>query len=1296
MDLTILAGAPAFSDFRIDGLKSSLAAAEPRLAGASIEARFVYLLDLAAPLDETAARRVNALLGAAEYARPDCACFFVTPRKGTLSPWASKANDIFRNCGLAGQVNRVERGVEFVVRDSSGKAWAGADLGPAANVFFDRMTEGLYDCLCGFFERQEPARGRVFDVLARGRAALEEANRAIGLALSADEMDYLLGVYRQAGRNPTDTELVMFGQVNSEHCRHKIFNAEWTKDGQPVPQSLFQMIRHTHKTHPEGTLVAYRDNAGVLDGFDADTLRVDPESHGYRYVRDRIDMVMKVETHNHPTAISPFPGAATGVGGEIRDEAATGVGGKTKAGVCGFMVSNLRVPDFLMPWEERPAPEFPTRLASPLSIMLDGPIGGAAFGNEFGRPQLCGFFRTYEEKVAGAWRGYHKPIMLAGGMGNIRRGHIEKHGISSGDLIVQLGGPALRIGLGGGAASSMATGSNDAALDFDSVQRGNAEMERRCQEVVDACAALGDANPILSIHDIGAGGLSNGCPELVEETGGRFDLREVPNEEPSMNPMEIWCCEAQERYVLAIHPQDRERFLDICRRERCPAAVIGVAGDDKRLVLRDPLFGDNPIDMDIQALLGKPPRMTREIGPAPAVPPELVLDGVKPADALQRVLRLPAVANKNFLITITDRSVTGLVHRDQMVGPFQLPLADNAITATGHLSVTGESMATGERSPVAVIDGPASGRLAIGEALTNLAGAPVGAIGNVKLSANWMCACGEPGEDNALRATVEAVAMDLCPALGISIPVGKDSLSMRTLWEDSTGAKQRQVAPLSLVATAFAPVTDVRLALTPDLKADGSRLVLVDLGNGRNRLGGSALAQVYNQAGDTPADLDDPAQLKEFFAAMQEIVAGGLALSYHDRSDGGAIITLAEMAMAGGRGVTADIPAMGADPLAALFSEELGAVLEVEPAKLSAVMGVFRAHGLGQATREIGSTTPYRQLKVSVDGAVQIDETLARVRSAWSELTCKMQELRDNPVCAREEFAAASDAEDPGMSFKLTYDPDAVSTVTAKRRPRIAILREQGVNGQVEMAAAFTRAGFDAVDVHMSDLHAGRQSLEGFNGLVACGGFSYGDVLGAGSGWARSILFNPRLEAMFRDFFTRPDTFTLGVCNGCQMVSQLADLIPGAQDWPRFGRNRSEQFEARFETVEVLDSPSILLRGMAGSRIPIAVAHGEGFAHFASEESAARLAAAKGVALRYVDTRGIPTEIYPYNPNGSAGGVTGFTSLDGRATIMMPHPERGFRSVQLSYRPADLFTKEDGPWMRMFRNAYDFVASRMA
>jgi phosphoribosylformylglycinamidine synthase len=982
------------------------------------------------------------------------------------------------------------------------------------------------------------------------------------------------------------------------------------------------------------------------------------------------------------------------VGGEIRDEAATGIGSKTKAGLAGFMVSNLRVPGYVMPWEKTSA-EFPKRLATPLSIMLDGPIGGAAFGNEFGRPQLCGFFRTYEEQAAGRYRGYHKPIMLAGGMGNIRRSQVSKKPVPPGALIVQLGGPAMRIGLGGGAASSMTTGSNDEALDFDSVQRGNAEMERRCQEVIDACVTLGDSNPILSIHDIGAGGLSNGCPELVEKTGATFELRAVHNEERSMSPMEVWCCEAQERYVLAILPEDRERFEALCLRERCPVAFIGVARDDQRLLLHDAQFGDDPIDMNIKVLLGKPPRMVREVTHEAAKLAPLKLKSVKPVEALERVLQLPAVADKTFLITITDRTVTGLVHRDQMVGRYQLPVADCAVTATGYQSVTGESMATGERTPIALIDAPAAGRMAVAEALTNLAGADVGAIGNVKLSANWMCACGEPGEDAKLFDTVRAVGLEYCPKLGVSIPVGKDSLSMRTVWQDSKGASHRQVAPLSLIVSAFAPVRDVRKTLTPELKPGASTLVLIDLGKGRNRLGASALAQVYNQVGDVAADADDPALLRAFFEALQELVSQGLLLAYHDRSDGGVVVTLAEMAIAGGRGVIVTLP--GKDPLAALFNEELGAVLQVADERLDAVMKMLARHGLGEASlcMRIGQPSDDRTFQIVVGGVRVIDTTLTWLRRTWSALTCRMQALRDNPDCAWQEYDNGLDESDPGLTFALTYVPDDVPAeqdyvVELRQKPRMAILREQGVNGHVEMAAAFALAGFESVDVHMTDLLGGRVDLASVNGLVACGGFSYGDVLGAGSGWARSILYNARLAEMFKVFFERPDTVTLGVCNGCQMVSQLKGIIPGAQHWPLFRRNISDQFEARYATLEVLDSPSVLLRGMAGSRLPIAVAHGEGLAVFESPEDEAKALA----ALRFVDGRGRPTERYPWNPNGSRGGLTGFTTPDGRATILMPHPERGFRSVQLSYKPAELFTGESGPWLRLFRNAYAFVSTR--
>ena len=1285
-----LEGHAALSRFRVEALTAALTAQIPALA--SIEATFVFLLDLAQPLDAQSADRVSALLNARDTT-PGADGFYVTPRKGTISPWSSKATDIFHNCGLVA-AKRVERGIHFRVLDKVGKPVDVRTLGKALELLHDRMTEGVYTDLGDFFDHRPPAPGRVFDVLGRSLVAIEEANRSMGLALSDDEMRYLCDAYTQARRNPTDTELVMFGQVNSEHCRHKIFNASWCVDGQPQEQSLFQMIKHTHARHPEGTLVAYKDNSGVIEGFPGQIFAPDPQTRRYAFAQEQIDVIMKVETHNHPTAISPAPGAATGVGGEIRDEAATGTGSKTKAGICGFIVSNLRVPGHVQPWEREVA-QFPRRLASPLAIMLEGPIGGAGFGNEFGRPQLCGFFRTYEELVAGKYRGYHKPIMLAGGMGNIRRSQVHKKDLTPGTWIVQLGGPALRIGLGGGAASSMATGSNDEALDFDSVQRGNAEMERRCQEVIDTCTALGAQNPILSIHDIGAGGLSNGCPELVEKTGARFQLREVPNEEPSMSPMEIWCCEAQERYVLAVGHDDRARFEEISRRERCPVAFIGQATGDGRLVLEDKHFGDRPIDMDIRVLLGKPPRMLRDVARDATKPPALDLAGVQPQEALARVLQLPAVANKTFLITITDRTVTGMVHRDQMAGPYQLPVSDCAVTITGYQATTGEAMATGERTPLALIDAPAAGRMAVGEALTNIAAADVGSIGRVKLSANWMCACGEPGEDANLFDTVAAVGLELCPKLGVSIPVGKDSLSMRTVWQDDQGAAHRQVAPLSLIVSAFAPVNDVRKTLTPDFKPGESVLLLVDLGLGKNRLGGSALAQVYNQVGNIAPDLDDPALFGKFFAVLRQLVEQQLLLAYHDRSDGGVAVTLIEMALAGGRGVDANLFGDPAAPLGPLFAEELGAVLQVPRKKLKDVTGILADHGLKDAVSVIGTPADNKRVRISVGGKNAIDSSVAELRRLWSALTYQMQKLRDNPACAQQEYDNALDEQDPGMSFQLTYEPDKDpsdrSDLSRKQPPRIAILREQGVNGQVEMAAAFTLAGFEAIDVHMSDLLAGRVDLKNFSGLVACGGFSYGDVLGAGSGWARSVLYNARLLAMFETFFQRPDTFTLGVCNGCQMVSQLRGIIPGAAHWPLFHRNVSEQFEARFATVEILESPSILLKGRAGSRVPIAVAHGEGLAVF--DQPADRETIIKGglAALRFVDGRGQATERYPWNPNGSQGGLTGFTSQDGRATILMPHPERGFRSAQLSYKPANLFSGEAGPWMRMFQNAYQFA-----
>ena len=1409
-----LLGTDAYPAFRLRQLEE----AASRALGfpVSLQASWIYLLDAPAGLGDADVVRASDLLEAVGRASPrEKGAVYVAPRKGTISPWSSKASDIFRSCGLGKLVRRVERAIVLkATRD--GRPVPPAALAPAFPALHDRMTEGVYDDLSDLFAAGEPQPGRVFDVLAEGRAAIEKANVELGLALYPDEIDYLADCCAKAGKNPTDTEIVMFGQVNSEHCRHKIFNASWTLDGTAEELSLFKMIRHTHASHPQGTLVAYSDNSGVIEGFRSEAFVRDPATRAYRFEEDQVDILMKVETHNHPTAISPFPGAATGVGGEIRDESATGVGSRSKCGICGFMVSNLRIPGHALPWERETSA--PARLASPLAIMLEGPIGGAAFGNEFGRPQLCGFFRTFEAEADGRSWGYDKPIMLAGGMGNIRRSMALKKDIPEGSLIVQIGGPAMRIGLGGGAASSLVLGSNDAELDFNSVQRGNAEMQRRCQEVIDECVALGaERNPILSIHDLGAGGLSNGCPELVEKTGGRFDLRAVHNEEPAMTPMEIWCCEAQERYVLAIDPAAREFFEKLCERERCPVAFIGVATGDHRLVLEDSHFGDKPIDMDVGMLLGKPPRMHRDAtrrpvelppvafaspavrsaplgGPAaerpdghtvtpsdghtveppaeepkapdagretpdeapapaarplPAEPSDPLLaefealaakrsgepveepadspaepedsseppatsdretvrpcDRVTPpaaaepppvapeaADALWRVLSHPTVADKTFLITIADRTVTGMVHRDQMCGPFQLPVADNAVVTTGYKGYDGAAMACGERAPVAVVDAPASGRLAVAEAVLNLASAGVPDIGEIKLSANWMAACGEPGQDAALFDTVRAVAMEFCPAAGLSIPVGKDSCSMSTVWSDG-GAEHRQLSPVSLVVSAFGPVPDVRVGVTPDLKpVAGSSLLLIDLAQGKRRLAGSILAQCWNLVGGDVPDFDDPARLVAFYGVFQKLLREGKLLAAPDRSDGGLAVAVAEMAMAGGCGVSLRLPSAGTqqDVLAVLFNEEPGMVVQVADADLDAVAAAFE--GAGLPAQRLGPVDPRgRFLTATFGETIRLDVPMARVRAVWSENSCRMRELRDNPDAARAERENAADENLAPMSFALTFEPEAVPNLAnPDARPRVAILREEGVNGHVEMAAAFTFAGFEAVDVHTTDLLEGRADLKDFHGLVACGGFSYGDVLGAGSGWANTILFNDRLREMFEAYFARPQTFTLGVCNGCQMVSQLRDIIPGASDWPRFIHNRSMQFEARYATVEVMKSPSILLQGMEGSRLPIAVAHGEGFARFGTGESRARVLATERASLRYVDGAGAPTERYPFNPNGSEDGLTGFTTLDGRATIMMPHPERGFRSVQLSWRPAGFCDGESGPWMRMFRNARSFV-----
>ncbi|WP_028989314.1 phosphoribosylformylglycinamidine synthase [Thermithiobacillus tepidarius DSM 3134] len=1285
-------GSAALSPFRLDKLMSALREKTPHIR--HVYAEFVHFAELGGDLgadEHIVLERLLTYGPRLAEEEPVGQLLLVLPRFGTISPWSSKATDIARHCGLE-KIRRLERGVAFYVRKADESALTSAERAALLPLIHDRMTEMVVDDLAdaeGLFRHAEPAPLQTVDVLNGGRAALAQANLAWGLALSPDEMDYLVENFTRMGRNPTDVELMMFAQANSEHCRHKIFNAEWVIDGERQELSLFAMIRNTHRQHPAGTLSAYKDNAAVIEGFAVERFFPDPETQGYAYHAEDTHILMKVETHNHPTAISPFPGAATGAGGEIRDEGATGRGAKPKAGLSGFSVSNLRIPGAEQPWEQ-PAYGKPERIASALDIMLEGPIGAAAFNNEFGRPSICGYFRTFEQAVAGEVRGYHKPIMLAGGLGNIRPQHVQKREIPAGAYLVVLGGPAMLIGLGGGAASSVATGEGQEELDFASVQRGNPEMQRRAQEVIDRCWQLGEANPIVSIHDVGAGGLSNALPELVNDAGrgGRFQLRSVPNEDLGMSPMQIWSNEAQERYVLAVGQEHFERFRALCERERCLYAVVGEATAEQRLVLEDSYFRNTPIDMELSVLLGKPPRMTRVVQrlPRPAVP--LDSTGIELREAAYRVLRLPTVADKRFLITIGDRSVGGLVCRDQMVGPWQVPVADVGVTAMSFTGYRGEAMSMGERTPMALLDPAASGRMAIGEALTNLAAARVERLEDVKLSANWMAPAGHPGEDAGLYDTVRAVGMELCPALGIAIPVGKDSMSMKTVWREG-GEDKAVTAPLSLIVSAFARVPDVRRTLTPQLRADPQTdLFLVDLGAGRNRLGGSALAQVYKQLGDTPPDLDDPQLFRGFFAAVQQLNEAGLVLAYHDRSDGGLFATLCEMAFAGHSGLDVQLDGLGDEPLAVLFSEELGAVLQTPRAARERVLAVLGQHGLAAVSHCIGAPASDDRIVFRMGGREVLADSRIDLQRAWSETSYRMQSLRDNPKCAQEEYDALLDAEDPGLHAHLSFDPDedvAAPYLNLGTRPRVAVLREQGVNGQVEMAAAFERAGFAAVDVHMSDIIAGRVSLQDFRGFVACGGFSYGDVLGAGEGWAKSILFNARARDEFEAFFQRSDSFALGICNGCQMMSNLHEIIPGAELWPHFVRNESEQFEARLALVEVPENPSIFFRGMADSRMPIAVAHGEGRAEFRDPAQLDQALASGIVAMRWVDHRGQPTQRYPFNPNGSPSGIAGLTTPDGRFTVAMPHPERVFRAIQHSWRPDDW--SEDGPWMRMFRNA---------
>ena len=1318
-DLLFLRGAPAYSAFRLQSLQQRIQAVAPKAR--LLAADYWHFVKLNAELPAEARAQLAELLEErpAEkdekrgQEREQGQLFLITPRIGTISPWSSKATDIAWNCGLKA-VERIERGIAFYVSDV-----ASGQRDRVASLLHDRMIETVLDNFAGtaaLFRHVAPRPMRHIDALAGGRAALVEANANLGLALSEDEIDYLFDVFvGRMQRNPTDVELMMFAQANSEHCRHKIFNAEWVIDGEPRPETLFGMIRETHAAHPQGNVVVYSDNSSVFEGAEVEQLYPDADG-AYRYRNELTHILAKVETHNHPTAISPFPGAATGSGGEIRDESSTGRGSRSKAGLCGFTVSNLYLPAAPQPWEaEMAAYGRPSRIASALSIMLDGPIGAAAFNNEFGRPNLAGYFRTYEQCVGegenAVVRGYHKPIMVAGGVGNIAASQAYKAAeFAPGTLLIQLGGPGMLIGLGGGAASSMSTGANAEALDFASVQRGNPEMQRRAQEVINTCWRLGasrqdaaqpgDGNPILSIHDVGAGGLSNAFPELAHSgrVGARFELREVPIEEAGMSPAEIWSNEAQERYVLAIPPARLPEFGAICARERCPFAVVGTASADGRLVVTDRHFGDAPVDMDMAALLGKPPRMKREAVRLPAVGIPFDAAAVDPKEAAYRVLRLPAVADKTFLITIGDRSIGGQTARDQMVGPWQVPVADAAVTTMGFRTLRGEAFAIGERTPLAVIDAPASGRMAVGEALTNIACARIEKLGDVKLSANWMAAAGAPGEDARLFDTVRAVS-DLCQRLGISIPVGKDSLSMRTAWqarqEDSgkgTAGEKQVVSPLSLIVSAFAPVSDARHTLTPQLKISGeaSDLMLIDLGMGRNRLGGSALAQTFNATGTAAPDVDAPEKLATFFALIQRLAADGMLLAYHDRSDGGLFACLAEMAFAAHCGMSVDIGNLcdgsAAGRIGALFAEELGAVVQIRRAVRNTVQAMFQTAGIPAVL--LGAPDRSGELRIACRGETVLCEKRVDLQRAWSETSFHMQSLRDNPECARQAYDRILDEDDPGLSVALTYDAAediAAPFIADGARPRIAILREQGVNSQAEMAAAFDRAGFTAVDVHMSDILAGRVSLADFKGAAACGGFSYGDVLGAGKGWARTILFNPRARDEFSAFFARGDTFALGVCNGCQMMSALKALIPGAADWPRFERNAVEQFEARLIMTEVVESPSLFFAGMAGSRMPVIISHSEGRAEFDAPEQAARVR----LAVRYIDSAGRPAETYPCNPNGSPDGLAGVTTADGRFTIMMPHPERVFRTVQMSWHPENL--GEDSPWMRIFRNARKWV-----
>ncbi len=1314
MLMKTLRGAPALSDFRVNKLLNQCS--ELQLPVTDIYAEFTHFAHISEELSAEETQVLQQLLKygpTIEEHEPVGQFLLVTPRPGTISPWSSKSTDIAHNCGLA-KISRLERGIAYYV---VGDDLSAEQQNQLNNLISDRMMEAVFTEMAqatSLFATAEPGELTAIDIEKGGKNALVQANIDLGLALADDEVNYLFENFSKLGRNPHDIELYMFAQANSEHCRHKIFNADWTIDGVKQPKSLFKMIRNTHEVNPDFVLSAYKDNAAVMVGNKGGRFFPNPETNVYGYNHEDIQVLMKVETHNHPTAISPYPGAATGSGGEIRDEGATGVGSKPKAGLVGFSVSNLRIPNFEQPWES----DFgkPSRIVSAFDIMMEGPLGGAAFNNEFGRPAILGYFRTYEEEVnsfnGNEVRGYHKPIMLAGGLGNIRDEHVQKREIVVGAHLIALGGPAMNIGLGGGAASSMASGQSAENLDFASVQRENPEMERRCQEVIDKCWQLGEQNPIAFIHDVGAGGLSNAFPELVSDggRGGVFELRNVPNDERSMAPHEIWCNESQERYVIAVSDENLETFKNICARERAPFAVVGRATEEEHLTVTDEHFAstegkrddklDTPIDLPLDVLLGKTPKIFKDVASKTAAGDELSLSDIDLTDAADRILSLPTVAEKTFLITIGDRSVTGMVNRDQMVGPWQVPVADCGVTASALDSYHGEAMSLGERTPVALLNFGASARLAVAESLTNIAGTDIGDLNRIKLSANWMSPAGHPGEDAGLYEAVKAIGEELCPALGLTIPVGKDSMSMRTQW-DENGEEKSVTSPMSLIITAFGVVEDIRKTVTPQLRTDlgDTRIVAIDLSQGKNRLGGSCLAQVYKQLGNETPDVDSPETLKGFFNAMQALVRDEKLIAYHDRSDGGLFTSVVEMAFAGHTGVDIDLTKLkstSGNDVDVLFSEELGAVIQIRESDVEAIHTVLAEHGILEYCTDIGRINNEDTIRFSRDGKVVLENSRTYYRTTWAQTTFKMQSLRDNPACAQQEHDVKFDTEDPGLNTDLSFDinEDIVAELIAKdakngTNPRIAILREQGVNSHVEMAAAFDRAGFMATDVHMSDILSGRTDLADFNGLVACGGFSYGDVLGAGEGWAKSILFNKNAKAMFKAFFEREDTFSLGVCNGCQMLSNLKEIIPGSEAWPRFVQNKSERFEARFSLVEIQETASIFFEGMAGSRMPIAVSHGEGRTEFSSDSAIDAANESGTVAMRYVDNYGQITETYPANPNGSPDGITALTTTDGRVTIMMPHPERVFRTVANSWHPDEW--QEDSPWVRMFRNARKFI-----